>query len=343
MIQYKIVNGSIPEGSRVISDRGVMKITGVAPLDASFNPPVFSGDNKLPNADEFDVIDIALNITPQNGKNLIGSTVIRGTMPWGLVLDGLNVSGTVAELNTRVAVDFSEEEAPKWSTRSGPIGDFGEMDTVSNVVLITEEPTTMRVIKGQMPWGLTMAPNGVISGKVFELNNPKDVEAGGPGPLFDTARGRLGDFSELETIPPINIVAVPRTGANVYLRVVKGILPWGLAMSKNGTINGSICELTNGGPSENPAEAFKPTVTPRPLSATVGSPSSQTILATVPNGRTLLSLNITNGYLPVGLVLQGNTISGTPISVGTYSFDIVATDSDLIKSTPTSFTFEVIA
>lgn len=343
MIRYKVIGGSIPEGARVVSDRGVMKITGVAPLDAAFNPPVFFTQSKLPDANEFDSIDLSLDITPQAGKTLIGSTVTRGAMPWGLVLEGSKITGTVSELNTRVAVDFSEEEAPKWSTRSGQLGNFGEGDTVTAIRLETETPTSKRVVRGHMPWGLTMAPDGTITGIVSELNMSTDVEPTGPGPLFDTARGRLGDYAEFETIAPVKITAVPRTGDKVYLRIVRGNLPWGLLMNGSGEINGSISELTIGGVNENPKEKSKPTVTSQTFSAKVNTPFSTNIVSSVPEERTLLSLNIVKGSMPFGFLLQGSTISGTPVTAGSFTFEIVATDSDLIRSIPTTFTIEVSA
>lgn len=347
MIQYNIIDGTIPEGCRILSNKGVMQIDGIAPLDPSFHPPVFSGPSVFPIVDEFQQIDIDLDVVAQNGKSLIGGTVIRGTMPWGLMLDNNKIVGEVAELNIKVPVDFTPEEAPKWASRGGSIGTFNEMENIAPISLQTEEPAYFTIIKGDLAWGLTMTSSGVISGKVAELVDGGEPEPVGLGPLFDTARGSVGVVDEGQTLVSgdITIVALPRTGNSVIMYITKGSLPWGLLMTSNGSITGKVSELHNGGnESDDPAQKIKPVVNPKTINAVIGTPLSENISVTIPTDRTLMSLTVTKGALPVGLVLQGTTISGTPIrNTGTVTCELVAIDSKYVKSLPTTITFEVTA
>lgn len=347
MIQYKLINGAIPEGCRILSNRGIMQIDGIAPLDPSFHPPIFSGPSVFPIADEFEQIDIDLDVVAQNGKSLIGGTVIRGTMPWGLMLDNNKIVGEVAELNIKVPVEFTPEEAPKWVGRGGSVGTFNEQETISPITLQTEEPAFFTIIKGDLAWGLTLTSAGVISGKVLELVNGGDPEPAGPGPLFETARGSLGlvDEGQTVTLGEVVIVATPRTGDTIVYNITKGSLPWGLTMLSNGNIAGLVSELNNGGnESDDPAQKIKPVVAPRTINAKIGTPLSEAISVTIPSGRTLMSLDVASGSLPVGLVLQGTTITGTPIrNTGTFTCQLVAMDSKYVKSLPTTITFEVTA
>lgn len=343
MIQYKVINGSIPQGCRILSTKGVMRIDGVAPLGASFNPPTFSGSSVLPIADEGDVVDIDLEIHPQAGKTLISSTVTRGSLPWGLDLQGNKISGTVAELNVKVPVDFLPEDAPVWSNREGSIGTFNELQNISNIVLSTDKPSSFSIIKGELAWGVVLLPNGTITGKVAELNTDTSPDSAGPGPLFDTARGNLGTFGEGEIVSS-NISAIPRTGDNVYLRIIKGGLPWGLDLLPSGSISGKIAELNIGGEWDDPAKNTKPVIPPRTLNAKIGTSFHSVIPVTLAEGRQLLSLRVVSGGMPFGLTLEGNTISGIPVgNTGTFTCQLVAVDSKYVKSEPTTFTFEVTA
>lgn len=345
MINYTVIDGAIPEGCRILSDKGVMRVDGVAPLDPSFYPPVFSGPSVYPIMDEFSQVDIELDVAAQNGKALVGGTVIRGLMPWGLMLDGYTISGEVSELNVKVPVDFSPEDAPKWISREGSLGIFNELESISPITLQTQIPTNFRIVKGEMAWGLLMSTSGIISGKIVELNGGGEVEPIGPGPIFDTARGSIGIVDEQQVITDgeITIQATPRTGSSITFTVSKGQLPWGVLMNTNGHIVGTVADIINGGnESDDPDQRFKPKITSATVNAQIGTPLSHTVTVTIPSDRTLLSLRVSSGKMPFGLLLQGTNINGTPTGApGTYTFELTATDSKYVNSLPTIYTFEV--
>jgi photosystem II stability/assembly factor-like uncharacterized protein len=59
---------------------------------------------------------------------------------------------------------------------------------------------------------------------------------------------------------------------------------------------------------------------------TVGEPYSQMITAT--GGTAPYSFSVTSGSLPLGLMLSGGTLSGTPTTQGTFNFTVTATDAN---------------
>ncbi len=70
---------------------------------------------------------------------------------------------------------------------------------------------------------------------------------------------------------------------------------------------------------------YTPTITTTsPLSnGTMGTYYEQTLAA---DGTTPITWSVSNGDLPAGLSLKGNTISGTPATAGTYTFTVTATN-----------------
>lgn len=343
MIRYKLIGGAIPEGCRITSDRGTMRVSGVAPLGASFNPPTFNSPSNLGQILELGETDIPLDITAQGGKNIIPASIIGGMLPWGLRLVNNAITGTVAELSTKVTADFLPEEAPQWTTRDGNLGEVAENQPFS-INLETEGPSFFTVAHGILPWGLKLMPNGSISGTVGEDNSGSDPTPNGPGPIWNTARGKLGEYGEFVAVSDLSVSAVARTGTNIYYRLVNGLLPWGLRLLGNGSITGSTAELYLGGSDENPSLVAAPSISSQTIySSKVSTPFSATVGTVIPSGRTMLSIQIVDGVMPLGLKLIGNTISGTPTVVGVYTFSMVVTDSDYVQSTPTTFTFEVTA
>lgn len=343
MIQYNIIDGALPEGSRIISDKGIMKIGGVFPLDPSLNPPVFNTpSSRLGILDELVPVSIDIDVDAQAGKSIVGLSVINGTLPWGLKITGSDIVGTPAELFVREPASFLPEDAPQWETRSGLVLTAGEQEQISFQLLAPsprEEIVYFFVKDGFLPNGVKLQANGTLYGKTGEAEG--EVEPAGPGPLWDTARGRLGSYNEFAEVD-INLVAIPRTGDHVYYRVSKGNLPSGLKLSNStGDIYGTTSELMSG---ESDIDySTRPTLASRSFSGTANQAFSSVLNPVFASGRTLSEMKVTSGFMPVGLKLNGTTISGTPLRAGSYTFSITVIDSMLMPSIPTTFTFEVTA
>lgn len=341
-IRYKLVNGSIPEGCRIISDRGIMKITGVAPLDPDFNPPVINTPaGSLGVLNELEPATIDLDISVAEGKEFVGATILDGLLPWGLSIVGSRISGTLAELMVKDPVSFLPEDAPKWSTRDGQLAVLAEFQDYSTVLEVDKQ-SNFTISKGFLPWGMALLPDGTITGRTGEAGG--EPEPAGPGPVWNTARGRLATFNEFDTVGSISVSASARTGTDIHYTIPKGALPWGLNLDiVTGQISGKVEELRNGGENDNPIAAIRPSLASKSFSGVVGSAFSMDVSPTIPEGRTLMSVDVVSGEMPFGLTLAGSTISGTPLYPGSHTFSLVVTDSEHIKSTPISFTFEVTA
>lgn len=104
----------------------------------------------------------------------------------------------------------------------------------------------------------------------------------------------------------------------------------GIGFTWNGTV------LTT----NNPAPLLPIIITPSTLpSAIVNTAYSATIQAS--NGTSPYTYKIVD-YLPQGLSFINNVITGTPVVTGTYTFNIIATDSRDISGT-TLMTLEINA
>lgn len=345
MIRYSVVQGEIPQGCRLISDRGVMKIVGVIPLDPSVNPPTFNSGRELGIITEKQPVSITIAVQPNGGKSLVNSEVIDGFLPWGLVLQGNTISGTPTELQTKDVVDFLPGDAPVWTTRDGLLADIEEFSTFELDLEAAPKSgaLTFNIVKGGLPWGLKLFSNGSIIGTLEEDRSGEPVVTP-PAPIWDTPKGQLAILDEFQDVlGDLSVSAFSRSDKPIRFFVVSGALPWGLKLRPlTGAITGKLAELQLGGADENPATQIKPSLPSAPITGQVGSPFSLALTPTLPPARELLSMEVTSGHLPLGIKLQGNTLTGIPTISGTGSFDITVIDNAFAKST-TTFNFEVSA
>lgn len=342
MIRYSVVQGEIPEGSRIISDRGVMKIVGVIPLDPSVNPPTFTSTKDLGVISEKIPMSITLAAQAHAGKTLENASIIGGFLPWGLRLSGLTISGTPAELLTKDVADFLPGDAPVWETRDGILLEEDEFAEVDIALAATPKAgsATFNLVSGGLPWGLKLFADGTISGTLTEDRSGAPVTSPLP-PIWDTAKGQLAVLDEMQVVSDLSVSAFSRTDKPIRYFVLTGALPWGLKLdSMSGVFQGRVLELQIGGADENPATQIKPSLPSGTVSARIGIAYSSTLVPVIPEGRSLMSLDITAGNLPLGIQLRGNQIVGTPLYAGTGSFDITVIDSAFSKSN-TTFNFEV--
>lgn len=343
MINYAIVGGALPEGSRITSDKGVMKIGGVLPMDPSFNPPVFvtPAGERLGILDELVPASISIDVDAQGGKSLVGLVVAYGTLPWGLKLIGNTITGSPAEMMQKESESFLPEDAPKWNTKEGQLASINELQSLT-LTLSTDKASDYRVISGALPWGLKLYPEGLLTGTAADIGGPRDPA--GPSPLWNTARGIVAEMGEDEVATGISLEAIPRTGDKVFYDILSGALPWGLKLNGvTGSIYGKTGHIAGGGEDESPAQKIKPTLDPGSFNGKVGTQFSTTLSPVIPQGRTLQAIRVVTGGLPFGLTLVGTTISGTPKTAGSFTCELVVSDSKYVYSIPTTFTFEVTA
>jgi hypothetical protein len=123
---------------------------------------------------------ITLSATDADAGSDIDYSIVSGTLPTGLSLDGETgvISGTPTTSNVTVTFRATDQggnfvdkaiafnAAPVWSTASGSLGKYLPGASSSFTVVATDDRTTptYSLASGSLPTGLSLASNGVISG-----------------------------------------------------------------------------------------------------------------------------------------------------------------------------------
>lgn len=225
-------------------------------------------------------------------------------------------------------------------------------------------PYTWAVSTGALPGGLTLdSSSGVLAGNptatgtftfTAQVTDTNRATGTKQFTLTVAASGQPLSITTGATLPGGTVgtaysqtLAATGGGPPYTWSVTSGALPAGIALDpSSGTLSGTP---TAAGASNftvqvtdtvknNAAKAFSITIgsgtsslaittgTPLP-GATVGAAYSQTLTAT--GGKTPYSWSITTGALPNGLTLNGSngTITGTPTTTGSFTFNLRVTDS----------------
>jgi RHS repeat-associated protein len=214
------------------------------------------------------------------------------------------------------------------------------------------------IAAGALPAGLTLTPTGVISGTptvsgtfVFTIR-ATDGDGCSGAREYTLTVGNCPAISLLPTTLPNGYAGVAYEAALSAeggrtphtFAIIAGALPEGLVLGANGVISGTptlagtftlTVRATDGdgcsGTREYtltigacPAVSLLPTTLPGAL---VGTPYQQTLAAQ--GGLSPYVLAVTSGVLPDGLVLGADgMLSGTPLSGGTYTVTVRATDAN---------------
>ena len=157
--------------------------------------------------------------------------------------------------------------SPVWQTASGSLGTFMEQVSVSVSATATDESTiTYALASGStLPTGLTLnSSNGIISGTLpdiattttynFTINASDGSNSVVPRafsilsnvnqpPVWNTASGSLGSFSELSSIS-IQLSATDPEAVTLSYSVLSGTLPSGVTLSSAGLISGTLPNIT---------------------------------------------------------------------------------------------------
>lgn len=228
-------------------------------------------------------------LTSINGTPPLSWSVLSGTLPTGLTL----ASGTGA-LSGTPTVSGSFNPTIAVTDSSSPA------QTVSRAFPITIQPILTITTSASLPQGIV---GGFYS---------KQMDAIGPSPLTWS--------------------------------VVSGSLPPGLSLSSiNGTVSGTpsasgtfgfTLQAAGGNPSQTATKAFQLVVSPTVSITTFAIlPDARlsvtyTLTLAATGGASPYTWAVTGGQLPQGLTLSSSgTVSGTPLSIGTFQFVAQASDS----------------
>lgn len=371
--KFQLQTGMLPTGIKLLQDG---TLTGVAKYEnLNIAPTWITPAGKLGVYQTRSEVSLdPLEAIPAEGRT-IESIFVQATdgtsgLPWGLTLDPENgvISGSLADLVDPTAGEWLDEESPVWTTPAGSLGSFGEMEAPD--ITLSASPvvgTTVNyfVKNGYLPWGLTLDfETGKIKNPAAELKGDVPIEPEGSGipPLWNTPRGSLGLYGEMENVQ-INLAATPTAGRAVNYFVTKGYLPWGLMLDlATGVISGTTSEIktlvpaeyiTSNGPVFGSVIVNGQPVVPN-QSGNLGSlskSSSHTLefRVTAQMGRSLVSTFIdwkvglpgSNNSLPWGMqyLSPSHTLTGTPADIivpgSEYTFTVCALDSANVISSKT--------
>lgn len=224
-------------------------------------------------------------------------------------------------------------------------------------------PYTYAVTGGALPAGVSLAPDGTLSGAptaggAFSFTVTATDSATGTGPFSVSAVHEVtiaaptlvvtpSVLPDATTAQPYSQAVSASGGVGPYgYAITAGALPTGLTLSPAGVLSGTPTQggsftftvtatdsSTGAGP-YSAGQALTLTVAASPIVVTPtalatgsrGTPYSATVSAA--GGVAPYSYGIASGALPAGLALSPTgQISGTPTAVGTFTFQVRATDS----------------
>lgn len=223
--------------------------------------------------------------------------------------------------------------------------------------------SSMELVSGTLPAGLTFSSDGTISGTATEVGSfTFEVIAYAPNGDYDTQSYTLTVLSDEELefdnlsdsydlvvgVSFSTSITVSPHEANATIAIASGSLPPGMALSSTGTLSGTpttagtysvALEASANNYTDNVLQSVTFVVGNSALllgdiatTATVGTAYAETISLTVEGSYTVANpvAWTVSGSLPGGLSLNPGTgeISGTPTTVGSYTFTITATDAN---------------
>jgi hypothetical protein len=331
--------GEVPHGATSVTDVPV-QTSGNSPTALAVKPAGFQGAGKLVfdsiNSSRFyeadleragNVYDIA-NVTPTTdflaGRTLSGSLAYVDPSAPHIGSPAM----MVAEGNGLYLYGADAAGSPIDSTRRLFFGAGGEWMAVardpvtSDILATTNRDPSLFIFRGFPATTITIIPTTLPAGRAGVAYSSVQLSAnGGTAPyVFEIRTGELPTGLGLSSNGAIS--GVP-SAAGVFNFVAQ-------AADVNGVVGAQAYSLVI---DERPTITMTPAVLP---DGTVGKSYDQNVVG---NGGTLPYLySITGGALPHGLVLDGQSgaISGTPTTIGNFSFTITATDSSTGPGAPFS-------
>ncbi len=295
---------------------------------------------------------------------LSGTTSAAATYPLNVtVTDSVNGTGTAS-------LSLIINPALTISTQPSLTGTVGTVFSQTLAAAGGSSPYTWSIKDGSLPAGVTLNGATLIgtptSSGVFaftvQVTDSISVSAT-KAFTINIAPGLTIVSGSGPTLPP-GVVGGPysdtlsATGgtAPYTFSVTGGALPAGLTLSSSGTISGTP---TQGGTftftiqaadsnSVKAAQSFSLSIaallaiTTQPTlpSGGVGTAYSQTLTAV--GGTAPYTWSVISGALPGGLSLNGGVISGTPTTVGNFSFTVQVRDNNSVTTTE-AFTLSIVS
>jgi hypothetical protein len=329
--------------------------------------------------------------TQAGGIGTITWSLASGTLPAGLTLNPSTgvVSGTPTQTGSfpitvtatdansctgtsatyTIAIGCQTITVTNPSNATGPAGSpFSETFTQTGAI----GTATFTLASGTLPTGLTLAPNGVLSGTPTQ---------GGSFPITVTVTdansctGTSATYTIVITCPIITITN-PANGngtansafsetfsqsggqGTITWALTTGTLPTGLTLNPaTGVVSGTPTQTgsfpitvtaTDGNGCPGTSSTYTITIScqiitvvnPSNANGTANSAFSETFTQT--NGIGTITWSIASGTLPAGLTLNPSTgvISGTPTQTGNFPITVTATDAN--GCTGTSGTYTIV-
>ncbi|WIL21577.1 beta strand repeat-containing protein [Geothrix sp.] len=232
--------------------------------------------------------------------------------------------------------------------------------------------TTFAVTSDALPGGLTLNPDGTITGTpttpgvyAFTVTATNGARTATSSPTYTVtpAAALAVDYSTPQTFTAGTAIAAqapvlsnPTPGVATTYAVTAGTLPVGLTLNADGTITGTpiapgvygfTVTATNGtrtatsSPSYTVVPAAALTVdysTPQTFTTGTAIATQAPVLAN-PTSNVATTYAVTAGALPDGLTLNADgTITGTPTAPGVYAFTITATNGTRVATSSPTYT-----
>lgn len=328
-------------------------ITNVTPGDAFANSP-YSLNLSTTGANGLVAFTLLSGSLP-SGLALTSTGLVTGTPltagTTSFVIRAIDATGATAQLPLTIRVQSSTLAISSVGLANGQVGQpYSSTLTASNGT----PPYLFALSGGFLPFGVTLSLNGNVSGTptagglfqaIFRVTDANGAASQTILPIFIAGNGL--------SLTSLNLASARRDqsyssilqatgGTPPYTFELVGSLPLGLALSPSGLLFGSPTQATGNlftvrvtdaaGVSSFVTYNFNINTStlnvgsPFPGPGQLARAYSYTFLSTGANGTTTYSVD--SGALPPGLVLSPNgTLSGTPTALGTYFFNLKATDA----------------
>jgi len=304
-----------------------------------------------------------------NGLSINSSGVISGTLnlPEGIYYFNVSVTDSIG-YQVGVQLELNVSEAPKIHDTYIPGAVLNQSFSWTPTVTGTDGNLSysISVSTGSLPTGLSIS-GGIISGTPTVDNQQcqitikaiNDADPIGDTKIFTLQVVSKPIFNTLSPLPSLTVGVSYSTTINISGQspitcdLTGGAIPPGMTLTDGYILEGTPTtaglysftiqasnSLGNASALYSVNVYTLPTITTTTLSyARLGGTYSQTLQAT---GSTPITWNVTSGNLPTGLNLNTTTgvISGTPLTNGIYTFELIATNP-AGNSAPKTLSIEV--